>query len=247
MSRMIYLCAVMATYFSMAQQPPRANVAKRDPASVSNNMVRTGGSVQRPLDSRVVLILDLQEKVDVTDKSAKGIMAFFRVPVIAKREKSGDPVSMANTALTDKKIGMVIVVCESTTLPSLLVAPEARWVIVNISALSADKPANDVLGSRTEKEILRAFGYVGGAANSKFEGCALSPIYKPSDLDGLRTAAISPAPLPSIYKTLSVLGITPIKYATYKVACEEGWAPMPTNSFQKAIWEAAKEKKNGVR
>jgi len=247
MKRMIYLCAVMAAYFSLAQQLPQVKVAKRDPATVSNSMARTGGVVQRPLEGRVVMILDLQEKVAVTDKAKKGIMDFFRVPVISRREKADDPVGKANSALADKKVGVVIVVCESSTLPSLLVAPEARWAIVNVSALISDKPADEVLASRAEKEILRAFGYVGGAANSKFEGCAMSPIYNPKDLDGLKTAAISPAPLPSIYKTLNVLGITPIKYVTYKVACEEGWAPMPTNSFQKAIWEEAKEKKNAVK
>jgi hypothetical protein len=247
MKRMIYLCAVMATYFSIAQQLPPMKVAKRDPAAVSNNMVRTGGLIQRPVEGREVMILDLQEKVSVTDKVAKVIMDFFRIPVVVKKEKAGDPLSMANKALTEKKLGMVVVVCESSTLPSLLVAPEARWAVVNVSALINDKPADDVVVSRVEKEIVRAFGYVGGAANSQFEGCAMSPIYKPTDLDALKTAAISPGPLPGIFKTLNVLGITPIKYVTYKMACEEGWAPMPTNSFQKAIWEAAKEKKTAVK
>ncbi|MEI6646398.1 MAG: hypothetical protein WCP12_10200 [bacterium] len=247
MKRMIYLCAVMATYFSMAQQPPPMKVAKRDPAAVSNNMARTGGLIQRPVEGREVIILDSQEKVTVANQSARGIKDFFRIPVMVRKEKAGDPISMANTVLAEKKVGMVIVVCESSTLPSLLVAPEARWAVVNVRALFSDKPTDDVLVSRVDKEIVRAFGYVGGAANSMFDGCAMSPIYKPTDLDGLKAAAISPGPLPSIFKTLGVLGITPIKYATYKMACEEGWAPMPTNSFQKAIWEAAKEKKNAVR
>ncbi len=243
MRQIIYVCAVMVAYFTMAQQPPQVSPAKRDPVAVSNNLARTGGLIQRPLEGRDVLILDLQVTVAAADKAAKGIKDFFRIPVIVKKEKASDPISKANTALTEKNVGMVIVVCESDTLPSLLVAPETRWAIVNVTALFADKPEDSVRVSRVEKEIVRAFGYVGGAANSKFEGCAMSPIYKPQDLDALKTAAISPGPLPSIFKTLNVLGIAPIKFVTYKVACEEGWAPMPTNSFQKVIWEAAKEKK----
>ena len=38
--------------------------------------------------------------------------------------------------------------------------------------------------------------------------------------------------------------IAPIRRTTYKVACEEGWAPPPTNEFQRAIWDAAKAATN---
>ena len=34
--------------------------------------------------------------------------------------------------------------------------------------------------------------------------------------------------------------IAPVRRTTYKTACEEGWAPPPTNDFQRAIWDAAK-------
>ena len=33
------------------------------------------------------------------------------------------------------------------------------------------------------------------------------------------------------------LGVLPAQRATYLKACEEGWAPAPTNDVQKAIWE----------
>ena len=38
------------------------------------------------------------------------------------------------------------------------------------------------------------------------------------------------------------LGIKPARMTTYRKAVEEGWAPAPTNDFQKAIWEEAKKK-----
>ena len=34
--------------------------------------------------------------------------------------------------------------------------------------------------------------------------------------------------------------IAPVRRTTYKVACEEGWAPAPTNDFQRAIFDAAR-------
>jgi hypothetical protein len=39
------------------------------------------------------------------------------------------------------------------------------------------------------------------------------------------------------------MGIKPARMTTYRKACEEGWAPMPTNSVQKAIWDEVKVKK----
>jgi hypothetical protein len=33
------------------------------------------------------------------------------------------------------------------------------------------------------------------------------------------------------------LGVLPAQRATYLKACEEGWAPAPTNDVQKAIWD----------
>lgn len=44
-------------------------------------------------------------------------------------------------------------------------------------------------------------------------------------------------------KHLSDFGVKPRKMATYKRACQEGWAPAPTNDIQKAIWEKAKADK----
>ena len=38
-------------------------------------------------------------------------------------------------------------------------------------------------------------------------------------------------------KYLAAMNVTPKVRITYKKACEEGWAPAPTNEFQKAIWE----------
>ena len=33
------------------------------------------------------------------------------------------------------------------------------------------------------------------------------------------------------------LGVLPAQRATYMKACQEGWAPPPTNDVQKAVWE----------
>ena len=41
----------------------------------------------------------------------------------------------------------------------------------------------------------------------------------------------------SIKKYLSAAGVTPLRRTIYRRACQEGWAPAPTNDVQKAIWD----------
>ena len=45
-------------------------------------------------------------------------------------------------------------------------------------------------------------------------------------------------------RAMEAANISPVRRTTYKVACEEGWAPPPTNNFQRAIWDATKAATN---
>ena len=49
-----------------------------------------------------------------------------------------------------------------------------------------------------------------------------------------------------ISHALPQMGIPQIRRVSYKNACEEGWAPAPTNEFQKAIWEKVKAEKEAA-
>ena len=41
----------------------------------------------------------------------------------------------------------------------------------------------------------------------------------------------------TLERLLPTYGLMPWKQTTYKKACQEGWAPAPTNEYQKAIWD----------
>ena len=79
-----------------------------------------------------------------------------------------------------------------------------------------------------------------GAANSAYQPCVMRDIQSLSDLDEKPIAIISPEPLMRIDPTLRKLGLAKTRRATYKRACEEGWAPAPTNDWQKAVWQKVK-------
>lgn len=68
----------------------------------------------------------------------------------------------------------------------------------------------------------------------------MNPLYSLDDLDALKNDMISPEGLSGMNLCFKKLGITPYRRVSYRDACREGWAPAPTNEFEKVIWEKVK-------
>lgn len=75
-------------------------------------------------------------------------------------------------------------------------------------------------GNDAEKKLFKAFVYLLG-------------------VDGKFT----PQSMGAVLSNAKEKGIAQVRRTTYRKACEEGWAPAPTNEFQKAIWEKVKAAK----
>ena len=127
-----------------------------------------------------------------------------------------------------------VYIIDDPNLPISLVSAESHWGVVNVAPLKADDVKTT---KRTQKEIWRVFGMTFGAADSTYGGCVLGPISNPSDLDGIVAEAINPAFDRQIIKHLKGIGMKPSRKTTYSRACQEGWAPAPTNKYQQAIWD----------
>ncbi|MBR4617332.1 MAG: hypothetical protein IKO55_17115, partial [Kiritimatiellae bacterium] len=56
-------------------------------------------------------------------------------------------------------------------------------------------------------------------------------------VDNLVCATYSPEACSKISNFLALAGYKRCNVGTYYDACEEGWAPPPTNAVQKAIWD----------
>jgi hypothetical protein len=74
----------------------------------------------------------------------------------------------------------------------------------------------------------------------------MTHIRSPAELDEINGLALNAETLTRVHQVAIKYGVTPAKMATYKKACEEGWAPMPTNQYQKAVWEEIQNKKKKV-
>ena len=133
---------------------------------------------------------------------------------------------------------IVVIVADDYT-PALLSAPDECWAVVNVKRLK-EKLNNEFavkkfFESRCRKQIMRAFACAAGGMGSSFPGNIMSVSNIP-DLD--LCEEFMPFDKISVFKRhMSAVGVLPAKYVSYRKACQEGWAPAPTNEYQKAIWE----------
>jgi hypothetical protein len=121
------------------------------------------------------------------------------------------------------------------TIPTILVAPEQNWCVVNVLPLVSDKES--FYKARIRKEFMRGFAMLCGASMSSYENPLMAKVSQVSDLDNIADFALPKDIVKKCEKYLVTNGVTQYKRRTFRDACEEGWAPTPTNDVQKAIWD----------
>lgn len=243
MNKLIFALAALVCMSTMAEEavsePKKINF-KEKLAEV--NMRRNGGFLERAESFKGrILIVDertvpnaaqLQEVVDGFIKLNK-----FNVQVVSSRSVEKCPAKKLKALGANAAIFVV----ESDESPTLLVAPEDGWAVVNAKKVVVGVEKSRLAPLRIQKETLRALGFVCGGMSTQFEGSIAGPVSKPSDLDGLDGAQLPMDVIATFNKNLAPFGVTPYLRTTYREACKEGWAPAPTNDFQKAIWDKLHE------
>lgn len=208
------------------------------------NMKRYGGHVRKAGSAEgAFVVLNAQKVVPSSAFDSAIKMLDETVNLRAFVREVDKPVSVENAKeLIESAGGSVgVVLVENEGLPTLLTAPESGWSIVNVGALAVDKPAADRLASRVRKEILRSLAFVTGGAYMSRGDYVMRDVSVPSDLDGLRYEQYGFDTLARFEESMKLYGIRPWYQRTYRQACTEGWAPDPTNQWQKAIWDEIHE------
>ena len=135
-----------------------------------------------------------------------------------------------------------VFVVDDPALPMSLVAPEAKWTMMNVAPLksgSGEKP--QYLKARVQKSLMRSLAYLMGAADSQYPMCLTKCITKPEDLDQFTDFRLPVDVVGKFHKNVEGYGVTPYARVSYKKSVEEGWGAQPTNDAQKAIWNAVHE------
>ena len=127
-------------------------------------------------------------------------------------------------------------IIDDDKMPAILLAPENAWAIVNVAPIAKEKRPI-FFEMRTKKQMSRAFALLCGASNSQYPRALTRGIINEQELDKNPDIQL-PVDVLSRFRTyMEPLGVKPSILVPYRRACEEGWAPAPTNEYQKAIWD----------
>lgn len=219
-----FICATssIAEPNTLAKSADEAKKAAR----MERMMRATGGMVEKAGVGKIVVV---NSQTRISDAAISNIVAklvfqtHFNVETIRGEFPLYSPPLGARAA---------VVVGHDENLPLSLVAAENLWGYVNVAKLG-DKN----LESRFTKEFIRVTTLAFGASLSQFMGSPLCSTDSAAMLDKHVTENYTFDCQQMILKNLTNLGMKPASKSTYKKASQEGWAPAPTNDYQKVIWE----------
>lgn len=245
MKKLMFVAAglVAASLFAQTMQGPVANPKKISPAERRAAMLaRTGGPIERPCKEPGVCFMNFQKRLPSSEfrYALTGMSRVFQMSVYTREGKAGDEANLK--ALVGRHVSVIAVVDDETT-PMLLVSPDESWAKINIAKLAADKPDDHTLTLRLNKELWRAFAFVSGGCYTETPGCLLKPARTLAELDAIKGTTIGPDSFLRVHNYLTNANCSSAGFTTYLAACKEGWAPAPTNDYQKAVWEKVKAEK----
>lgn len=240
------ICTIsfVAVISGFALPRPGANLSPEQRAARHEHMMRvTGGLLTIPGKGKIT-ICDAQKRIPQTsiqhyaNAVAKQLQMTIEV-VDLPHFKLAD----AGSEKTKTQANAVMFAVDDPTLPMSIITSEGPWGIVNLAALVADKPTDELLETRYKKMFVRTIYSLLGAGYSSMKGSIMQNVSNLDDLDAIKKINLDPQSMMSIMQRLPRLGITPPKKVPYIKACKEGWAPAPTNDLQKAVWTRVKAEK----
>ena len=220
-----------------AAAPVKRDISKKR-AKYVVDIAAQGGIVHEEYKGNVIRIASAQGLVSLeTLKTIAGdIQKSISIPVLVE-ETGDDPdnVKLAKRCFNLGRTGAVVLVVDRVGDPSLVVAPEDSWSVVNVRNLLSDGK-KDKLDRRVRQELWRALAFALNGTDSQMQPCLMTMVRSVGNLDSNPLDALSPEPLFKMQDGCSARNMRPARRGTYRRACEQGWAPQPTNDVQKAIW-----------
>lgn len=258
MKKLIIVAAFMLAFAAVAQQAvlapshrkltPEEKAARAERIKQSFMRNQGGFAYDRRNQEGFIAVVNAQDKVSV-EAFRKSVLRLGRTLKIEIRVSGGDPVTIgsADKAVAELKANLAVFVVNDPSLPPLLIATESRWGLVNVARHLGEKQ-----DERVKKEVLRAICQLCGSGYSIGGASIMTPITRDEHLDYITQYELPFDQLGMMQSHLRSFGITTYVQTTYREACRLGWAPAPTNEWQRAIYEETKSQKergptNGIK
>ena len=233
MKKLIFAALAVVVMTGVAEESRRVIKKTLTPEELAARkeimMTKTGGMLHKPGVGAVTFI-NCQTKIpaEEVDAAVKKFGSLLKVNVkIEKADAWKIPTALPEGA------NAAVYIANDASLPMSLVAVEARWGMMNVATLES--------GARFSKELTRIITLTVGGGVVPNKASPMKSVAKAADLDKLKTDGFAMETVTSMQENMKALGITTGKVSTYLKACQEGWAPAPTNSYQKAIWDQVHE------
>ena len=235
---LVFIGSFLLTLICASESQPNVGetpTKKIDPAKFSAAVYRqTGGHVARP-ETRKGRIVCVNCQNAIEDSAISEATVSFgnivKLPVEIERGKFAwpSPAVVGNASLF---------IVDDESFPTIVSAPESRWAMVNVAPLRKGRGVEaPYFNARAKKEVTRGLALLCGAQSSSFPGTIMGCVTEPEQLDGFTDFRLPVDVAKRFNAYIKGYGAIPAIEVTYKKACEEGWAPAPTNDVQKTIWD----------
>jgi len=198
------------------------------------------GLVEVPMGGPSLKLIDATAKgwaLEGLEAVKVNLDRFALCPSEAVRKGVPGNVLAEGRAATKGSCGVVMLVDGAEDAPVMTVYPEEHLALIDMTALGKGVTGSGMRQDRVEKLTWRAIGHLVGCGAPERYTCVMKPVRNMAELDAMPNKFIHPA---SFYKArayFDLCGVTPARQGTYESACQQGWAPAPTNDIQKSIWE----------
>lgn len=245
MKCIVFGCAMsVLTAFAATNGKPVAKMSPEEVAAkakekAAQKAAEQGGILEKKgLSVGKIVFVDTQSEVDksvVIGAVEKLDRFILRYDISVVKEPAGKPTEL----MTKTGATVAVILVSDGETPSILVAPDEHWAVVNLRRMDEDLKSEEAkkkfFASRCSKQIQRGFAAACGCLSSSFPG-NIASVSKIRDLD-LCADLLPVDTVSAIRSSLKALGMKPRRLVFYSTACEEGWAPVPTNSVQQKIWD----------
>lgn len=234
MKKLIIIALAALSVASLVAEDTKEPTAKKSNKEIMDHiaMKRYGGKIRQPnSECGEIVFVNSQKTVDASVLSK----------AIDKLERQFKYIAKISDKDVDASASRLVVRLEDLDRKErVLLAPESYWVSVNVKSLAADNPPKAILADRFEKEVRRAFAFVCGGTCGTEPGGICRMVNSLSDLDAIPGLDFALDIEARIVNNMNETEVKPYRIAKYSEAVQEGWAPAPTNEFQKAIWDSVR-------
>lgn len=120
---------------------------------------------------------------------------------------------------------------------TVMVAPEQNYAELALDWIFADAPDPERFSRRLYLALTRAVAMSLGCGVAVYQPDLMAYVHSVKDLDRIGSSSLGPEATNIANESARRLGVNQITVSSYRRACQQGWAPDPTNDVQRAIWK----------